>query len=105
MTLQLGNDVPLGRAAISDLSSAIGFTSPPATARKAVLQVFTQNVRLRDDGTNPTASTGLQLVPGNTYTYTGDMSAVRFIEETSSATMEIAYYGQPVTYWDGSVPS
>lgn len=65
----------------------------PATARAALVSVEGNSVRWRDDGTNPTASVG-QLIPvGSIVTFLGDsMSAVKFIQVSATATLNVSYY-------------
>jgi len=51
-----------------------------------------QAVRWRDDATAPTASVGMPLAVGVTLQYDGDLRKIRFIEQTSGAKLNIAYY-------------
>lgn len=83
---------PLGYQQIGTVSSAIGLTVPMG-ALVALIQAESQDVRWRDDGTNPTAETGLALAAGATLAYTGDLSAIKFIEVSASAKLNISYYG------------
>ena len=83
---------PLGYQQITSLSSATALTVPVG-ALVALIQAETQNVRWRDDGTNPTASVGMTIGVGSTLPYTGDLSAIKFIQATASATLNISYYG------------
>ena len=72
------------------------------TANRALVTCTTQDVRWRDDGydhdtatytgTVPTASVGVQLKADNDMFYNGDLLAIRFIEETSGAILNVAYY-------------
>jgi len=67
------------------LSSAVTLTSPTG-ANTLWITVETQNVRMRLDGTAPTATTGLLLYAGQTYILA--MSAgqsIKVIEEAASA--------------------
>jgi hypothetical protein len=83
---------PKGWQRITSLSAAAGLTVPTG-ARVALIQCETQNVRFRDDGTNPTATVGMLLVAGNPpILYTGDLHAVKFIEATVSASLNVSYY-------------
>jgi len=85
---------PLGHQQITSLSSAVGFTSIPAGTELAVVQAETQNVRFRDDGTNPTASVGIILVANTVYELTpASFAACKFIEVTASAKLNVAFYG------------
>lgn len=82
---------PLGYEQITDVSSATGLTVP-AGSTHALIQPVTQNVRWRDDGTNPTASVGMQIAAGNDMWYSGDLDAIKFFEETASAELNVSYY-------------
>ncbi len=87
---------PLGFQFINTLSASIGLEVPDG-ATHAVIQVETQSVRWRDDGTPPTAAVGMPLSVdslgfGQRFTYFGDLSAIRFIEQAGGAKLTIAYY-------------
>jgi hypothetical protein len=58
----------------------------------ALIVAETQAVRWRDDGTAPTASVGMPLAVGTSLSYDGDLKAVRFIEQTASAKLNVSYY-------------
>lgn len=73
------------------LASAVGLTVP-AGAQAAIIQVNTQNVRWRDDGTNPTSTVGMRLRSGSEFLYTGELSKIKFIREASGAILNVSYY-------------
>lgn len=83
--------VCLGYQQITSLSSAAGLTVPQG-ATLALIVPETQNVRWRDDGTNPTASVGMPIFVGASLSYDGDFNKIKFIEETGSAKLNISYY-------------
>lgn len=83
--------VCLGYQQITSLSSATGLTIPQGTTL-ALIVPETQNVRWRDDGTNPTASVGMPIFVGASLSYDGDLNRIKFIESTSGAVLNIAYY-------------
>lgn len=85
-----GNYIPVGYQQITDLSSSVGLTVP-ANARCALIIPQTQAVRWRDNGT-PTASVGIPQAVGQVLWYTGNLSAIRFIEQTASAALNVSYY-------------
>lgn len=87
-----GKEKPLLQTQIASLSSVAGLPSVPATAMRAYLQASGQNVRYCDDGTNPTSTTGLQLYVGQLVVYSGDLSAIKFIEAAPGAKLDVAYY-------------
>jgi predicted hotdog family 3-hydroxylacyl-ACP dehydratase len=90
MTDRLPNS--LGYQQITSLSAAAGLT-PPASAVRALVQAETQAVRWRDDGTDPTTTVGMTLAAGASLEYEGQLAAIRFIEVTASAKLNVAYFG------------
>ena len=83
--------VVLGYQQITSLSAATALTIPTG-ATMALITPETQAVRWRDDGTNPTASVGMPVAVGESLNYDGDLSRIRFIEQTASAKLNISYY-------------
>lgn len=81
---------PEGYVQITDLSSAISIQG--GNGRVALIQALNQNVRWRDDGTNPTASVGMRIHAGETFLYNGDLAKIRFIEETAGAELNVSRY-------------
>jgi hypothetical protein len=87
----------LGYQQITSLSAATTLTIPAGTDY-AIIQPETQAVRWRDDGTDPTASVGMQLPLGGELTYDAQLTRIKFIETAASAKLNISYYGtKPVT--------
>lgn len=84
----------LGHEQVTGLSSAKTLTIPTGKAPTYVLlQAETQNIRFRDDGTNPTAAIGLRIVKDLApFKYEGDPKALAFIEESASAKLNVGYY-------------
>jgi len=82
---------PLGYQQITSLSAAAALTIP-AGAHFALIQAETQPVRWRDDGTNPTTTVGMKLAVGDSLWYSGDLTAIRLIEQAASAKLNISYY-------------
>lgn len=82
---------PLGFESITDLSGAAGLTVP-AGANLALIDAVGQNVRWRDDGTAPTTTVGMLLLKDTPFEYSGDLSAIQFIEVTSGADLNVSYY-------------
>lgn len=86
----------VGFEQLTSLSSATGLTA--ATYKNANLAVIecdhTANkyVRWRDDGTNPSATVGMTIAPGAQLNYDGDLSAIKLIEESASAKVNVTYY-------------
>lgn len=85
-----GKLVPCGYEQITP--TTVSALSPPPGARVAIIQVLTQNVRWRDDGTDPTIAIGMQLAANRDMLYTGDLAAIRFLQETATAEINVAYY-------------
>ena len=89
----------LGYQQITSLSAATGLTVPSVDVNGlacrpsiALITPETQGVRWRDDDVNPTASVGMPLAAGVTLQYDGDLTKIKFIEQTASAKLNIAYY-------------
>ncbi len=84
---------PIGYEQITGLSAVKGLTAATYEgASYAVIQAEDQNVRWRDDGTNPTTSVGMILAAEQSIAYFGDLSAIKIIEETASAKLNVSYY-------------
>lgn len=83
--------VCLGYQQITSLSAATALTVPTG-ATAALIVASTQNIRWRDDGTNPTASVGMPVLVDTYFTYDGDLSRIRFIEQSSGAVLNVSYY-------------
>lgn len=87
---------PVGYQQITTLSAAVGLTLPTSAEGKKVrgcwLQAETQNVRWRDDGTDPVAGVGMILIAGQEpFFYSGKLSAIKFIEAAASAKLNVWY--------------
>ena len=89
----------LGYQQITTLTSAQSLTVPTRDVNGlsvkpsiALITPETQGVRWRDDGVAPTASVGMPLAAGVTLQYDGDLTQIKFIEQTASAKLNIAYY-------------
>ena len=89
----------LGYQQITSLSGSTGLTVPTTDAygnkqlpTVAYITAESQAVRWRDDGTAPTASVGMPLAVGVAFAYDGDLTRIRFIEQTASAKLNISYY-------------
>lgn len=87
ITLELGYQQTTG------VSAATGIT-PPAGARVCVVQPEAQAVRYRLDGTNPTASVGMNLAIGTPLVLTtgGMIATAKFIPVTGTAILNIDCY-------------
>lgn len=94
----------LGYAQLTSLSSATAISTGtfgsaaaagiPAGTETVLLQAETQNVRYRDDGTNPTSSVGMILYVGTIYEFTiAQIAAMKVIEATASAKLNVTCYG------------
>lgn len=83
--------VCLGYQQITSLSSAVGLTIPSG-ATLALIVPEAQNVRWRDDGTDPTATVGMPIYIGASLSYDGDLNKIKFIQEAASAKLNISYY-------------
>ncbi len=95
--------VPLGYcqlspSAVTKLSacSINNIVGIPAGANLAVIRVETQTVRWRDDGVAPSSGSGQPiLVADPPFVYEGTLSAIQFIQASSSATLDVTFYKIP----------
>lgn len=83
--------VPLGYQQITALTASTALTVPVG-AGAVMIVPETQAVRWRDDGTAPTATVGFPLAVATPLFYRGNLAALRFIEQTASAKINIVYY-------------
>jgi len=65
---------------------------PPTGATIAQICVETAPVRYRDDGIAPTALVGIPLAAGWCGPYAGPLSAIQFIAQSGSPTIDVSYY-------------
>lgn len=73
--------------------SAVKTLTIPAKARLALISVTGQDVRWREDGTDPTATVGMVLKAGvDPVWFPGNMQSAEFIEAAASAVMNVTYY-------------
>lgn len=89
------NAMPCGYQQITVAGTAIGLSNPARLgANAALLQVETAQIRWRDDGTDPTATVGNLMSPGDPpFPYSGNLSALKFIRVSStSATLNVSAY-------------
>lgn len=85
----------IGYHQVTSLAAAQSLPSIPASENAqlvVILQAETQDVRWRDDGTDPTGTVGNLLVKNTLFTYEGKLSGFRFIETTASAKLNVNYY-------------
>jgi len=92
MTTYIADDKlePQGYWQITSLSAAKSIAG--GNGRVALIQCLDQNVRWRDDGTDPTSSVGMRLHAGESMWYVGDITKIRFIEESAGAELNITTY-------------
>jgi len=87
---------PIGYESITVSNSAIGFTASYLAlgATVAFISIETGNIRIREDGTNPTASEGHLLSTGEVQMIEGTVALqqLRMIRETIDATVKVTYY-------------
>jgi hypothetical protein len=90
-----GSSSSLGYTQITNLTAAVGLGAIPAGVEEVLLQPEAQNVRWRDDGTNPTASVGMRMIADTLYSFSiVQLAQLKFIEETASAKLNISFYGR-----------
>ncbi len=95
--LSPGPSTALGHALVTVGVTATSLPSIPATARRAIIRPLGQPINYRDDGTDPTGTTGFPVLKDEVYVYDGDpLSSLRMIlssTATGDAEVRVAYYG------------
>ena len=81
---------PIAYKQITNVASVCSV--PVGNGRVALIQALNQNVRWRDDDSDPTDSVGMRLHAGETIFYVGDLRKLRFIEESSGAELNLTVY-------------
>lgn len=84
--------VPKGYQQIVGLAASTALIVP-AGSTYALIATQGQGVRWRDDGTAPTAAIGFELLIGQVMKYDATLTALRFIQEAATATLNVSYYG------------
>ena len=89
----------IGYEQIVSLSSSTALNAPTTDANGllckpsfALITCEAAPVRWRDDGGVPTASVGMPLAAGVTLQYDGDISRIRFIQQSAGAKLNVSYY-------------
>lgn len=83
---------PAGYVQITNVSSAVGLGTIPDGVTLVMIQPESQNIRWRDDGTNPTTSVGGIVVANDILFYSGPMSAFKMIEVSATAKVNLTFY-------------
>jgi len=84
---------PLGYHQFTNLSTVINLQAViPSLATYAIISVENSDIRWRDDGNNPTASVGFPFLSGQTMLFAGNLSALKFIQQTTGAVLNVSFY-------------
>ena len=88
-----------GYQQITDLTASTALTvpvkSPEGLNAKPVLALIVAEgapVRWRDDGTAPSSTVGMPIAVGVPFQYDGDLTKIRFIQQSASGILNISYY-------------
>ncbi len=95
--------VPLGYCQLSpatatklsacSINNVVGI---PAGANLVVVRTESQTVRYRDDGVAPSSGAGQPILTTDPpMVYEGTLSAIQFIQASSSATLDVTFYKVP----------
>ena len=83
---------PNGYVQITVLTTSVGLGTVPGLTKLVLIQCESDNVRWRDDGTDPTTTVGMILEAGQTLIYNGNPNEIEFIEVTVGAILNVSYY-------------
>lgn len=81
----------VGYEQIQVISEPVRLT-PPAGARGAFIVARGATVLWRDDGVDPAGTFGFQVLVGVPFTYVGKLSAIRFLDLTNTAYIDVVYF-------------
>lgn len=70
-------------------TNGIWASEPAGNPTIALLQAIGYPIRWRDDGTDPSVTTGMILPVNDQFLYTGDLSAIKFIRADATETPEL----------------
>lgn len=87
-----GAGVYVTSAATTSSGASLTSGGIPSGARSAYIEAETAGVRYRDDGGAPTAAIGMIIGSGTGIFYPGTLSALRFILQTGSPLVNVAFY-------------
>jgi hypothetical protein len=91
-----GQRTPRGYQQITSIASATALivpnTNPPCQYAVIQCQGSSSVARWRDDGTDPTATVGMQLSAGQEMDYAGDLTTIKFIDGTGTSIINVSYY-------------
>lgn len=80
-------------AACTSSAASLTTVGPPINANAMLMQAEAQNIRWRDDSANPTTAVGMLLVSGQPpVMFTGQLSAIRFIDAVANGILNVAFY-------------
>lgn len=83
---------PLGYRQVTNVSASTALPTVPSDATVATVIPDGAGVRLRKDGTAPTASVGMPVpVGGGVTLYGAEIAAARFIQQSAGAILNIEY--------------
>jgi len=74
------------------MGSAQALPSIPAGATHVLIQAETNDIRWRDDGTNPSTTVGMVITAGTDLWYVGNLRALKIIEVGTDSIANISYY-------------
>ncbi len=87
-----GQTLQRGHQQVTSLSTVKTLTVPDNVVY-ALIQPITQGVWLTSDNSTPSSTNGFPVAAGTTLKYTADPKALKMIEQTASATVNVWYFG------------
>lgn len=90
----LFNAIARGYAEVTDLSASTALPAAPSGANAALVAVDGAGVRVRFDGTAPSASVGVPIGPGETLQLSGAamLTGLRVIRRASGALLRVTWF-------------
>jgi len=75
-----------------NLLSAVEHIVPPTNTVRVTIQVEAQNIRVRDDDADPTATVGIRITKDTTFILDSDTRLLRIIGEVSGAKVNLLWH-------------
>jgi hypothetical protein len=74
------------------VTTVVNLATVPSQATYALIIPETNGIRWRDDGTDPTAGVGMPVAASSTLRYDGDLTKLRIVSQTGTATVNVSYH-------------
>jgi hypothetical protein len=89
--------VPLGHQQVTVTTAAVALPSLPEGTKRVVIRPLSDPINFRDDGVDPTSTTGMYIFADELFVYdtepTASFKMIRAADAADDVDVRIAYYG------------